>query len=439
VDVAKAVVQKIVEEGNHGAFAVATSDAVQGSTTFSLEPTVWQEQSHPEPGEIVLLGKLRLKRAGWRAKEGRYFNPSDEQTESRKEQVMSPRISSLMEYLNRQWILREEDAAWKAWVDFKSRGQEDLIELLSVDVRETFKARALFLLLVPLGRWNTIYWKGELGVFRKSDFFRHLSPALACLAVSLISTFLDETSADVDGLSRHELGAARRYYNDALVDILTALPEEEAMVVFEQYSLNDPVAPWCDAESHSGYKSLRTLFSRDDVDVKWKWLAHERMQRLIMDEVAGKALPPASWEAALPHYADVMQSQLYHQRGLSYPPELFVAQIRLVTDEVYFGQAQIELRNLSKIASILAGNTHKDVRCQLYRFVLLGNTQTFQIWDESLLRFAKLMLSELGNGDGDLIKRIQLEIDAWDEQAKKIQARQLETNKAEEMILSQMR
>ena len=67
MDTIKAVVQKVIREGKHGPFAVATSDQLEGSVTFSLEPTVWTENEWPEEGMIVFLGKLRQKRAGWRA------------------------------------------------------------------------------------------------------------------------------------------------------------------------------------------------------------------------------------------------------------------------------------------------------------------------------------------------------------------------------------
>ncbi len=82
----KAVIQKVVSEGDHGPFAVATSESIDGSITFSLEPTVWQEDEWPEEGMIVVLGKLRKKRAGWRAKSGRFLKPSDEQTETRNQE-----------------------------------------------------------------------------------------------------------------------------------------------------------------------------------------------------------------------------------------------------------------------------------------------------------------------------------------------------------------
>lgn len=59
MDTIIAVVQKIIREGKHGPFAVASSSQLEGSVTFSLEPTVWEEKEWPETGIVVLLGKLQ--------------------------------------------------------------------------------------------------------------------------------------------------------------------------------------------------------------------------------------------------------------------------------------------------------------------------------------------------------------------------------------------
>lgn len=96
MDNIKAVVQKVIREGKHGPFAVATSDQLEGSVTFSLEPTVWEEKDWPEEGMVVLLGKLRQKRAGWRAKMGRFWKPSDEQTQQTER-------SKAMKEMNLNW------------------------------------------------------------------------------------------------------------------------------------------------------------------------------------------------------------------------------------------------------------------------------------------------------------------------------------------------
>ena len=78
-DAFKTVVQRIVSDGRHGPYAIAISEAIGGSITFSLEDNVWHEREAPECGVVVILSGLRKKRAGWRANHGRYLKPSDEQ------------------------------------------------------------------------------------------------------------------------------------------------------------------------------------------------------------------------------------------------------------------------------------------------------------------------------------------------------------------------
>lgn len=86
VDVVVAVVQKVIANGEHGPFAVATIDGFAGgSVTFSLVPPVWQEKTRPEEGEHVVLDDVRKKRSGWRAYSARFYRLSDEQTERSKE------------------------------------------------------------------------------------------------------------------------------------------------------------------------------------------------------------------------------------------------------------------------------------------------------------------------------------------------------------------
>src|SRR3989344_3230921 len=89
----KAIVQKIIPQGQHGAYFVATSGSItDGSVTCSLEPTVWSDGDWPEAGNVVFLDMLRKKRAGWRAKMGRFWKPSDEQQQQ-------PERSNGMEFL----------------------------------------------------------------------------------------------------------------------------------------------------------------------------------------------------------------------------------------------------------------------------------------------------------------------------------------------------
>lgn len=74
----RAIVEKIIQGGKHGPYAVARSEEL-GSITFALDGNVWQESDWPDAGTYVMLWDMRKKRSGWRAKHGRFVEPSDEQ------------------------------------------------------------------------------------------------------------------------------------------------------------------------------------------------------------------------------------------------------------------------------------------------------------------------------------------------------------------------
>jgi hypothetical protein len=73
----RGVVQSVINDGKHGSYAVAKSDLIEGSITFSLEPEVWTEEAMPREGFEVILGDVRRKRAGWRAYSARFVRPTD--------------------------------------------------------------------------------------------------------------------------------------------------------------------------------------------------------------------------------------------------------------------------------------------------------------------------------------------------------------------------
>ena len=72
------MVEKIIPDGKHGPYAVASVDTL-GSVTFSLRLRLGIENDLPEGGSIVILSGITKKRAGWRASQGRFLQPSDEQ------------------------------------------------------------------------------------------------------------------------------------------------------------------------------------------------------------------------------------------------------------------------------------------------------------------------------------------------------------------------
>lgn len=81
----RSIVQRVVPIGPHGPYAMACSEELEGSITFSLDPKVWQEDEWPEEGSIVVLSRIVEKRAGWRARCGRFSGPADKRSNSKEE------------------------------------------------------------------------------------------------------------------------------------------------------------------------------------------------------------------------------------------------------------------------------------------------------------------------------------------------------------------
>lgn len=66
-----------LQQGRQGPYAVAKSDVVEGSITFSLSPPTWSEGEQPEPAHFVVLSGIRRMSAGWRASRARFYGPAD--------------------------------------------------------------------------------------------------------------------------------------------------------------------------------------------------------------------------------------------------------------------------------------------------------------------------------------------------------------------------
>ena len=454
MDTIKAVVQKIVREGKHGPFAVATSDQLEGSVTFSLEPTVWKEEEWPEEGMMVSLGDLRQKRAGWRAKTGRFFRLSDEQTENRKEHdMLTERAKAFIESLRNKWFPTDDDKIWKQWVDYKRRGLGDLVGLLNSDVRDSFKRRAVFLLLVPAAELNPIYWTEEVGKFyQKIDFLKNLNPDLLNYASDLVvefCTMLRPMHCDRPEHYSHGGGGvifyvsvpdryhdALSFYNDCIPLLLALLPEEQCERIFPLFSLRD-ISTYNNMDDSSGYNPFRNLLC-SKIDERWKKQADAVMRQIIKDELAGRTKPRESWEDALQEYAKAINGMSY-SGSLYYSIDLYADQIQFLVSKEHYGHELIDDWRVDRIFQILSADTYKEIRYQVAKFVTFGNKKKFEVWSSDTLKCAKMMLSEFGQHDKDLAQRIQSAIDEGKKQFAKNQNEEEKTRKAEDDIISQMR
>lgn len=64
----EAAVSAVVDGRDGRRFAVTVVAGVEGSVTFSLNPTVWVESSEPVAGEVVVLSEVIKTKSGWRAR-----------------------------------------------------------------------------------------------------------------------------------------------------------------------------------------------------------------------------------------------------------------------------------------------------------------------------------------------------------------------------------
>lgn len=447
----KAVVERVVLDGPHGPFVITTTKAFSGSVTFSLEHNVWQEHGHPEPGEVVFLYELREKRQGWRAKKGRYWKPSDEQT-AQEEEIME-RLMFLLKRLRSKWFPTEEDMKWKKWVDFKSGEARDLVDLLSQQVNDSFKKRALFLLFVPSAAVNPLYWKGDIGKFYyKPEILDKLTPDLLNYAAELITQFVTVLSPMHCDRPRNvaEGGGgimvymsipdkyhdALHFYNRCILKLLAKLPAEQAEKIFSLYSLNDISMFW-NMDTASGYNPFQNLMYSDDIDEKWKRLADLKMRDIVRAEIEGKAKPREEHEDALRCYSRFIQMQFY---GPHYTKELFVEQAKFLVENLQPNAHLIDCFNVINFFKLLSADSQKELRHRISRYTVIENIEEygrFHVYDTETRRAAEQMLEEFSD-DQELAGKVrELITEGEKKQAENI-AHQAKEKETEDSILAAM-
>ncbi len=449
----RAVVERVIREGKHGPFVVATSDAITGSVTFSLEPTVWQDDEWPEEGAVVYLTKLRKKRAGWRAKQGRQWLLSDEQT-AIKEKAMK-NLKVFIDGLRKKFFPSEEDKAWKQWVDYKDRKTRDLTELLSSDVKDSFKNRALYLLVVPSADFNALYWKKDIGKFyHRTDFLKTLTPDQLNYVTDLIIEFCsvlkpmhcDKPKNVVEGgggITVHmsipdKYHDALYFYNTCILHLLLLLPVEKAEQIFPHFSLIDVSTYW-NMDDASGYNPFSHLLHIAEIDEKWKKEADTRMREIILSEISGKSKPREDWEEAIRQYASIVQMMTYGE--LKYSLELYASQIQFIMDNRQGQNRLIDNWQIIKFFNLFTGDEHRELRHTIARYALLedsGEHFQFSIYSDDTQQAVDHILTEF-NDDLELVTKVRELEKKRDEKQAESEAYKAEKKATEDDILAQMK
>ena len=362
-------------------------------------------------------------------------------------------IKTIIETFKRKYFPTQDDSVWKRWVDFKQRETNDLYKLLASDVRDSLKKRALFLLIVPSADFNPIYWTQKVGKFyHKTDFFTPLSPELLTYATDLIIEFSKtlrpmhnekpkQYAEGGGGITIfHSVPGkyhdALYFYNECILHLLTIVPEEKCEQIFPLYSLQDISTYW-NMDDCSGYNPFQSLLY-SSVDEKWKRNADTKMRQIIKDELAGKIEPREDWEDALKCYARIINFMLYCKEP-KYSDDMFADQIAFIVSKEHYAKKLIDSWNVAMILNKLSAGVYKNIRYKVAQFMLLSSEDVFSIWSESSLAGAYSMLAELGDGDEELIQKIQLEIDKYHKNSEEAAQKANAVQKEEEGILHLMK
>ncbi|MFA6194981.1 MAG: hypothetical protein WC719_04640 [Patescibacteria group bacterium] len=365
-------------------------------------------------------------------------------------------LDVIFEGLKSTWFPTKEDKAWKQWVDFRNREENDLIGLLTADVKEGFKRRALFLLLVPSSDFNSIYWKNEVGKFYKGPEFLHsLSPSLLGYVAELVSEFCRTLSpmhcerpknivsggGDIRIFMQvpDKFHDALSFYNNCILELLPLLSIEQGEKIFSLFRLMD-ISSYSGMEDESGYNPFSWLLSAKDIDEKWKKMADVEMRKIVQNELSGKVKSREEWENALSCYASVVQSQIFS--GPNYSVAMFAEQMEFIVDNCKSRMQPINDWHVAKIFNILAADNYKDLRYKIAKFVVFerqGKHSEFSVYNEETLQAATQMITEFGDNDSELADKLTQLITINEEKQTDNAAKLLKKQQAEEKLLSQMK
>jgi len=310
------------------------------------------------------------------------------------------KIKAVFEELKSQWFSKDDDRAWNEWVDTRtSDSMRELVTLIKSDVRPTFKARALFLLLAYGDAYNPIYWKGGNtgGAWSELNYMKSLDMDLIRLAAKLVIAFHE------DSKSRPRDGWIVGYEYQMRV-LLSLLPEEQAEELFAHYPLND-LQSFYSMDDSSGYNPFRHLLRHKGITDCWKRKADAKVREIIELEESGQRTPRQSHERALVCYTYILSSITYRNQ-LPYSTEFFADQVEFsATQCIASGYNPYPYANMMNFFNNLQGDLTLSARHQLARLVVLTTDckHPYVIRSRNSMHEAKIMQADaISVGDDEL-------------------------------------
>ena len=297
----------------------------------------------------------------------------------------------------RKWenlFLSSDDIAWEDWVNHKNREGRDLRNLLKENVRDSIKARALYLLLVyDRSHGKSIYWNRKLyPLFGEFTFPENLSPELLNFSADMIVEFLPKIGNLRDPSDSH----AFYFYCNAMINLMTLLDLEESKKLLEHFPLND-------YQNVTGCKPFGMLLNDKMIPDELKSIATDSMIEIIRSEKRR-----GYYKEAIGCFASTIQLNLHSRELIPYGTDLFARQIDFLISQKAKKKI-IDDFNVETILSIFDNEEYATFRKRFIRFVILEDgDRKYNINDESKLNSAKNMFKEVKNSrDRKLIKALE--------------------------------
>lgn len=325
-------------------------------------------------------------------------------------------------------LASRDEVIWKRWVDFQDRDWDDLIRLLSSDVKDEFKKRAIFLLLVPAKGFSHTYWLNYGWKFYHGfGFLRTLSQELLVFASGLMAEFFMASKSMKDkDIAKHMLtkGAlqdALVFYNNSMLILLKLLPDDQAERVFPLYSLQS-VSKFI---NHGGTHSFRPFIElmSSEIGEKWKRAADAEMRNVVQG---------GTEELALQDYVSVVQ--IRSENYSKYSLELLEDQVKFLLSR-YPERIKVWTGGDS-LFYFLGGEAEKELRRRVAKLALLG--QPRKMISGEPLKIASRVLKEF-ESDQELADELRILIRESEEELAERVAGEIEKANDEKKILAQMR
>lgn len=286
-----------------------------------------------------------------------------------------------------------DDIAWEDWVNHRNREERDLRNLLKENVRDSIKARALYLLLVyDRSHGKSIYWNRKLyPLFGEFTFPENLSPELLNFAGDTILEFLPKVRNLRDPSDSH----AFYFYCNAMINLMTLLDLKKGKKILEHFPLND-------YQNTTECKPFGMLLNDKIIPDELKSIATDSMIEIIRSKKG------FGYKEALDCFANTILLNLHSKDLIPYGTYLFAKQIGFLISKKAKKKI-IDDSSVGTILSIFDNEEHEDLRKRFIKFVILENgDREYNVNDESKLNTAKNMLKEVeNNGDRKLIKALE--------------------------------